>query len=704
MLFRQLVFAASAAAVPAVKHVVHEERPDSAWTPRAPIHPEAILPVRIGLAQSNLHNAHEWLQAVSDPKSPQFGQHWSLEKVRDTFAPTEVTINAVRDWLHDAGIAPDRIIQSDNKGWLAFDGTAHEAQKLFHTKFYEHEHPSSDVIRIGCQKYHLPSHLVDHVDYVTPGARLVPVKRLEVNRRRGLAKRSRLGDDAHIKNPEDIPSPSAPCGDQMTIKCIRELYGVPPGPKHPHVNNSIGLFESGSFFSEPDMNLYFHTFMPDIPNGTFPISRPIHVSNDSITGSSELEGESNVDVSIATSLVYPQNVTLYQARFDTELANEEKAVARPVDILQQNVELFLDAIDGSYCNSGDYVEGFAPLQDLGTAACGIFKPTSVISISYGQRESSVPFRYAERQCKEFLKLGLRGTSVLVSSGDAGVAQEDGDGIPSNGNQTDSCEGLDGLVFSPSFPATCPYTTTVGATMLQHGQTAKDAETVMSQSMLISEFQKFVSTSSGGFSNYFKQPWYQNATLENYFKHYDPGYPYYTDLPVNATSVTHGFYNRRGRGFPDISANGANFPLFEGGSYTRGLGTSISAPIVASILTLVSFLTFISSPRLHVLFLTSPDQRGAPEPQQEHRWVHQSSHLPPCRCAHRHPHWQKPRMQLERLSRHRRMGPCYWIGHSDLPQIARAVLVVAVTGLFLPFFFPFLSVRFLILALSKTCIL
>jgi tripeptidyl-peptidase I len=65
MLLTQLaVLAAVANAAPAfVKHVLHEERvsPLSDWVKGDRIEGSAILPVRIGLTQSNLDNGHDFL-------------------------------------------------------------------------------------------------------------------------------------------------------------------------------------------------------------------------------------------------------------------------------------------------------------------------------------------------------------------------------------------------------------------------------------------------------------------------------------------------------------------------------------------------------------------------------------------------------------------------------------------------------------------
>jgi tripeptidyl-peptidase-1 len=65
-------------------------------------------------------------------------------------------------------------------------------------------------------------------------------------------------------------------------------------------------------------------------------------------------------------------------------------------------------------------------------SCGIIKPPLVVSISYGQDEATATHRYAIRQCNEYGKLGLLGTTVLYSSGDYGGAGFNGVCQNSNG--------------------------------------------------------------------------------------------------------------------------------------------------------------------------------------------------------------------------------------------------------------------------------
>lgn len=92
----------------------------------------------------------------------------------------------------------------------------------------------------------------------------------------------------------------------------------------------------------------------------------------------------------------------------------------------------MDAIDGSYCTYSAFGEtGNSKLDPpypdpkkggyKGKLQCGKYKPTNVISISYGGQEPDLPMSYQRRQCNEFMKLGMQGVSVFVASGDSGVA-------------------------------------------------------------------------------------------------------------------------------------------------------------------------------------------------------------------------------------------------------------------------------------------
>ncbi|KAJ5232473.1 Aorsin [Penicillium chermesinum] len=550
MLLRQLFYAltivSSAGAAPAsVKHVLHEKRGSDSldWIRGARVDRDAVLPVRIGLSQNNLEKGEQFLMEVSHPGSARYGKFWSAEEVHDMFAPSTEAVNSVREWLELAGIHASRVVHSDNKGWLAFDAKAHEAEELFKTEFYEHEHPSAQGMKIGCEEYHVPEHLRDHIDYVTPGIKMSSVKKRNVKRASHLATaqpnaKAVSSDDSYHSIPAkalNLPTELQDCGVNITPACLKAMYGIPDATKATK-GNSLGLYEQGDYFAEEDLDLYWANAL----NG----------------------GEADIDIDMAYSLIYPQTVTLYQV---------DDQIYEPKEIATTNLfNTFLDALDGSYCTYSAYGEtGDDPNIDP-------VYPTQLLEATRASSKADLPIAYTKRQCNEFLKLGLQGHSILFASGDYGVASLPGDGGKSG------CLGPEGKVFNPQYPSNCPYVTSVGGTMLYPDQTVEDPESVMHVDLggTASNF-----SSSGGFSNYFPQPFYQKLAVEEYFRKAKLSYPYYAEIGVDV-NTTQGLYNRIGRAYPDVAANGAHFCAFNQGRDTHYYGASLASPLFASVLNLI----------------------------------------------------------------------------------------------------------------------
>lgn len=166
----------------------------------------------------------------------------------------------------------------------------------------------------------------------------------------------------------------------------------------------------------------------------------------------------------------------------------------------------------------------------------------VISTSYGENEQSVPKSYALSVCNMFAQLSSRGVSVIFSSGDSGT-----------GSACLSNDGKNTTMFQPQYPASCPWVTSVGSTRY------------------LNETATFFS--SGGFSNYWKRPEWQDDAIKAYFhKIGEKNKPY---------------FNRHGRGFPDVSAQGFGFKVYDKGVLKGYQGTSASAPAFAGIVALLN---------------------------------------------------------------------------------------------------------------------
>lgn len=153
-----------ALAAPALTHVVHERR-DAAppgWVTSHRLSSNSVLPMRIGLAQSNLENIEDYLMEVSAPDSTKWGQHWTNDEIRDAFAPSVETVKAVRAWLASVGIRASRIDHSGSLGWMRFNATVAEAENLLKTEYHMYEHESG-TRQVACKKYHVPEAIQKHI-------------------------------------------------------------------------------------------------------------------------------------------------------------------------------------------------------------------------------------------------------------------------------------------------------------------------------------------------------------------------------------------------------------------------------------------------------------------------------------------------------------------------------------------------------------
>lgn len=184
-----------------------------------------------------------------------------------------------------------------------------------------------------------------------------------------------------------------------------------------------------------------------------------------------------------------------------------------------------------------------------------------------------------------------GVTVLYSSGDSGVAGNGNLCLNPDGSQTAS-----GKIFNPSFPSTCPYVTSVGATQgidifstdfgdvfiicftVNPGSTVFQPESACEQ----------VIYSGGGFSNHFAVPDYQKDAVKSYLKNHPPAY---SKKIFNSTGMS--------RGFPDLSANGANYVISVSHSYCP----SVAVPFVyayAPNSSTAIFHSYLAHLRLHQL--------------------------------------------------------------------------------------------------------
>ncbi len=186
-----------------------------------------------------------------------------------------------------SGIDRKRVSQSINKQWIQFDATAEELEALVLAEYHHYEHMETGKSNIGCDEYHVPQHVQDHVDYITPGLKLVTPSVRPGATKLELEKRT-FGVTGNVSNTTDAKKPILPplkaklpvdiqtllsqplkqsCQQGIIPDCISTLYNITK-PTKAAQGNQLGIFEDlGDVYSQTDLDDFFTNVAKNIPKG-----------------------------------------------------------------------------------------------------------------------------------------------------------------------------------------------------------------------------------------------------------------------------------------------------------------------------------------------------------------------------------------------------------------------------------------------------
>jgi len=321
---------------------------------------------------------------------------------------------------------------------------------------------------------------------------------------------------ASTRDIDAVVPPNSVCSKSITPQCLLGLYNVHYGAS---ANNSKLAYASflDQYARYADLGIFETSIAPYAAGKNFSVIEFAGGLNDQ--GSPNSSIEANLDNQYTISVGYPVPVTEFSTAGCGPLIPDPNEAA------------------GSCGNEpyADFLNGILALPNS--------QLPQTLSISYGEDEQTWPLAEATAVCNNFMKLGARGVSIMFSSGDSGPGAicEDNTGSRS--------------IFTPNFPASCPYVTTVGAT----------------QNVAPERVAGF---SGGGFSNYFAQPTYQTGAVASY-------------LAKSAGSRFAQYFNKTGRAYPDVAAQGVNFMIVDKGAPTAVGGTSASSPTFAGVVALLN---------------------------------------------------------------------------------------------------------------------
>ncbi|CAK7213251.1 hypothetical protein SBRCBS47491_001738 [Sporothrix bragantina] len=480
----------------------------------------------IALNMQNLDQLESRLLAVSTPGNADYGKFVDADDIASTFGPASDAVSTVTDWLESSSVVKGYSVRG------AFIDVATDvagANALFGANYQYYKPPSTaanTAIRLRTLSYSVPDEVSSHVALIDPGNYF--------GNARSFA--PRLGDlkfaeRAAPKTPTTKPAKKgtattidAACQTSITPKCLKQLYQVGDYEADADSGSSIGF---GSFLNQSAIyaDLAQYLQLNGLPSQNFSVELINNGVDNQDTATASI-GEANLDAQNIVGVAHPLPV---------------------VEYITGGAPPFVPNIDQPTA-ADNQNEPYLPYYRYLLSKSNDELP-QVISNSYGDEEDSVPYNYAVLTCNLIGILGLRGITVIESSGDLGV----GAGCLAPDNKTPE--------FNAIFPATCPYVTSVGGTVNVSPEIAWDG-------------------SSGGFSKYFSRPAFQALAVGKY-------------LAEHVTPATYHYYapytNWQGRGFPDVSAHSVSpdYQIVYAGVPGPSGGTSAAAPVWAAIVALLN---------------------------------------------------------------------------------------------------------------------
>uniref|UniRef100_A0A7S1VBJ7 Peptidase S53 domain-containing protein n=1 Tax=Sexangularia sp. CB-2014 TaxID=1486929 RepID=A0A7S1VBJ7_9EUKA len=446
------------------------------------------------------------LNDIADPKSTRYGKWLSFEEVGSRFGGDVAHLKPVLMALHEAGFGEDEVFVTPNREIVSVSGHVAKFEQLLAEEGVRFHSFALKEDPTVVKVMPETAFTSRHLSSTGLGAHIDGVSGLALPEPASLRAPFISAVDAETGAKRQQPSPKS------TPSLLQQYYGVSPSTVASQDATQAIFASLSQSFDPTDLSTFQSQF--STPNN--PIQVTVGTNDPSACASNpDTCTEASLDVQQITS--NGANTTFWS--------------------VQASDDLFVDWI---------------------TAVAALPNPPLVHSVSYGSSAKEDPKNDMTRFNTEVCKITARGITVLVSSGDDGAAGSDARQDPST-----ACASTD-----PSYPATSPYVTAVGATQ---GPESGSTEVVCQSD------NGAVITSGGGFSNVFSTPQWQSSAVSAYL----------SALSGMSGAIPSSYYNPQGRMYPDVAMEGTSFPVVVGGQTYNVAGTSASSPYFASLVTLVN---------------------------------------------------------------------------------------------------------------------
>ena len=211
------------------------------------------------------------LNIVSDPDNSRYGQHLSLQDVQKLVRPSDESLDQVHEWLSEHGIDQNQITYSDAKDWLSIHVPVSTLEDMLQTKYgvFRNKHDGNLAVRTTNGAWHLPDHLHDHIDLISPTNAF-----FRPNAKHSSKKMVTFGGKAsNLPTYDDIDLSSATvdavCNDtDVNMLCLRKYYGTHDYVPKAAGKNKVGVSNYlGESTNRSDTSIFLNRYRPDAIKG-----------------------------------------------------------------------------------------------------------------------------------------------------------------------------------------------------------------------------------------------------------------------------------------------------------------------------------------------------------------------------------------------------------------------------------------------------
>ncbi|CAF0992909.1 unnamed protein product [Adineta steineri] len=429
---------------------------------------------------------------ITNPDSIEYQQWLTRSQINTIIKPNTEALNAIKRWIKKESFTFVNFIGDDT---IKITITVEQASKCFSTEFhpYKNSHTGQTIHRTF-DDICLPDEISEHVEFH------LGLNDFQLIHKKPSKSHETIRSTASDESPSDTTT-IVTTTDAIVTKSyiipqfLKKYYNIPEASKNDLSSVvSQGVLQFlGEYYREQDLRLYAKLL--ELPIKPLTKKHIRGYNNQSNPG-----GETMFDIGLMSGL-NPTADTWY-FNYDT------------------------------YFNDSGLGENFFSTALLLNQLDDI---PQVLSISYYEPETglcssvsdcdnkimSASLKYIDRTNLEFMKLGMRGITLLAASGDYGA-----NGVAVNG-ETVNCTNK---VFYPLYPGTSSFVTSVGGTDLTNMryETLPDQPSIcldkIASVACVSDGDEVAliyndtgCASGGGFSTVMAQPSYQKDVVNRYFQ-------------------------------------------------------------------------------------------------------------------------------------------------------------------------------------------